>query len=64
MRKFYRSRENNMIAGVCGGLGEMFNFDPNLVRLGFVFVGLMTYIFPAVITYVAAWIILPEGKPD
>ena len=64
MQKFYRSKDDNRIAGVCGGIGEMFNLDANLVRLGFVFVGLLTHIVPAVVTYVAAWIILPKGKPE
>lgn len=64
MKKYYRSREDNVIAGVCGGVAELFSVDPNLVRFGLVFVALLTHIFPAVITYVAAWIILPEGKPE
>ena len=35
-RKLYRSRQEKMIAGVCGGLGEYFDIDPTLVRLLFV----------------------------
>lgn len=35
-RKLYRSRQERMIAGVCGGLGEYFDIDPTLVRLLFV----------------------------
>lgn len=64
MKKFYRSRDDNLIAGVCGGVAELFSVDPNLVRLALVFVALLTGIIPAVVTYVAAWIILPEGKPE
>jgi phage shock protein PspC (stress-responsive transcriptional regulator) len=29
-----------------------------------VFIGLVTQIVPAVITYLIAWMILPEGPPD
>ena len=64
MKKIYRSRDDNLIAGVCGGVAELFSIDPNLVRLALVFVGLLTGIVPAVVTYVAAWIILPEGQPE
>ncbi|MCH7574175.1 MAG: PspC domain-containing protein [Candidatus Marinimicrobia bacterium] len=64
MKKFYRSRDDNLIAGVCGGVAELFSVDPNLVRLTVVFAGLLTGIIPAVVTYVAAWIILPEGRPE
>lgn len=33
MKKLYRSRENSMIAGVCGGLGNYLQIDPTIVRL-------------------------------
>jgi len=63
MQKFYRSRTDQKIAGICGGLGEIYHFDANLIRLGLVFIGLITQIVPAVVTYLVAWIILPEGPP-
>lgn len=31
-KKFYLSRENKMIGGVCGGLAAYFNMDPTLTR--------------------------------
>ena len=33
-KKLYRSKDNAMLAGVCGGLGEFFGIDPTLIRLG------------------------------
>lgn len=39
-RKYYRSREDRWISGVCGGLGEYFDIDPLLIRLAFIFFGL------------------------
>ena len=33
MKKFYRSRNNRMISGVCGGLGELTNVDVTLYRI-------------------------------
>ena len=35
-KKLYRSREDRMIAGVCGGLGKHLNIDPRLLRCIFV----------------------------
>ena len=32
-KRLYRSDENKVICGVCGGLGEYFNIDPTIVRL-------------------------------
>ena len=55
MKKLYRSNTNKMVAGVCGGIGEYFEIDPTLVRLGFVALsflaggGLFVYILAAII---------------
>ena len=54
-KKLYRSRTNRMLCGVCGGVGEYFNIDPTLVRLGFVLLvfwwgaGILAYFIAAVI---------------
>lgn len=47
-RKLYKSRSNKYILGVCGGVGEYLNVDPNIIRilvilLGFTFVGAIAY---------------------
>jgi len=36
VKRLYRSRDERMIAGVCGGLAEYFGIDPTIVRLLFV----------------------------
>jgi phage shock protein PspC (stress-responsive transcriptional regulator) len=60
MKRYYRSRDDRKIAGVCGGLGKLMNADPTLVRLGFVVLMIATGIAPLVVGYVAAWIVAPE----
>ena len=42
MKKFYRSEENRKIFGICGGLGELFDVDPNVFRLGVILLTLAT----------------------
>jgi phage shock protein PspC (stress-responsive transcriptional regulator) len=32
-KKYYRSRTNRVIWGVCGGLAKYFNIDPTMVRI-------------------------------
>ncbi len=59
MKKLYRSEKNRMVAGICGGIGEMFNIDPTFVRLGLVFIGLITALLPIAIVYIIGWIIIP-----
>jgi len=61
MKKLYRSRTDRKIAGICGGLGEVLDIDPTFVRLVVVFTTVATGIVPGVITYVAAWWLIPEG---
>lgn len=54
-RKFYRSREDRWIAGVCGGLGEYFDIDPVLIRVVFVIlsvmggIGILVYLLLAIL---------------
>jgi len=37
MKRYYRSRKDNVIGGVCGGFGEYLNIDPLFIRLLFIF---------------------------
>ena len=62
MKKLYRSTENKKIAGIFGGLGEIFDIDPTLLRLIFVFIGFLTAVIPLVLAYLVGWIIIPKGK--
>ena len=59
MKRLYRSSEDRMIAGVCGGMGEVYGIDPTLLRLGLVLVGLATAILPMLVVYILATIIIP-----
>ena len=57
-RKLYKSRNDRMIDGVCGGIAEYFDIDSTLVRLGLV-------VFCAVggsgfIAYLLVMIIIPS----
>ncbi len=61
-KKLYRSSKQRMIAGVCGGLAEYFDVDVNIMRLLFVAIGLVSVLFPMVIFYIIAWIIVPEKE--
>jgi phage shock protein C len=62
-KQLTRSEENKMIGGVCAGFGEYFDIDYTLVRLIFVALGLLTAIFPMLIFYIVAWIVIPiEAK--
>jgi len=58
MKKLYRSRQNRMIGGVCGGIAEYFNIDPVIVRVvavAFFFMG-----GSALLAYVIGLIVIPN----
>ena len=60
MKRLYRSTKDKKLAGICGGIGEYLNADSNLIRLVFVLLLLVTGFVPFGLTYVVAWIVLPE----
>ncbi len=55
--KLYRSQENKILGGVCGGLGEYLGIDPTLVRVFFVIFALASG--SGVLIYLLLWIIIP-----
>jgi phage shock protein C len=61
MKRLYRSQEDRMLAGICGGMGEVYNLDPTLIRLALVFLGLATGILPLLVAYIVGVIIIPQG---
>ena len=63
MRRLYLSVKDKKIAGVCGGIAETYNLDPSLIRLGLVLLCVLTWVLPVIVTYIVAWIIIPE-KPQ
>lgn len=58
-KRLYRSKQEKMIAGVCGGVAEYINLDPTLIRLGwaiFIAIGCGT----GLLAYIVAAFIIPE----
>lgn len=60
MQRLYRSKKDVKLAGICGGIGEMLDVDPTIVRLVTVLGALMTAVIPFVVAYIVGWIIIPE----
>jgi phage shock protein C len=59
--KLYRSKENRIMAGVCGGMADYFAIDPLVVRL--IWVVATLFAGAGIIAYIAAIFIIPEN-PD
>ena len=60
MKKLYKSKENKIFSGVVGGLGEYFDIDPTILRLIWLLIIVFTGIFPGVLVYVIACLIIPK----
>ena len=52
-------RQNGIIAGVCGGLGDFFGLSPFWFRLAF-FLLMIPGGLPGLLPYVVLWIIIPR----
>lgn len=57
-KRLYRSRNDKMICGVCGGIGDYFNIDSTIIRL--LWVAFILSAGTGIIAYIIAWIIIPE----
>ena len=60
-KRLYRSRENRMLCGVCGGLGEFFGPDATIVRL-LVAILAVSSIGTGVLIYFIAAFVIPEAE--
>ena len=59
--RLYRSRRHRMIAGVCGGLAERYDWDASVVRLIFVLASFLPIPTHMVLLYIIMWIVVPEA---
>ena len=56
-KRLYKSNQNKMIDGVCGGIAEYFGVDPTVVRLLWVLFSLMGG--SGILAYIIAAVIIP-----
>jgi phage shock protein C len=56
----HRSRDERMIAGVCGGLAKALDWSPTRVRVAYVLLSVLSAGFPGILVYIALWIVMPE----
>lgn len=60
--RLYRSRDDRMIAGVAGGLAEVLDADPSVVRIVWALLIFLTGGL-ALLVYIVMAIVVPEGEP-
>jgi phage shock protein C len=62
MKRLMLSRTDRKLAGVCGGIAEYFEMDSTIVRLLTAVIAVMTALFPVLIAYALAWLIIPTRQ--
>ena len=59
-RRVFRDPDNDVIGGVCGGIGAYFDIDPIWLRLAFV--ASVIFFGTGILLYIILWVIIPEAK--
>ena len=63
MKRLYRSKKEQMLGGICGGLAEYLDVDPSIIRLVFVVLIVLSWgLF--LLVYIAAWVIVPVSPEE
>jgi len=61
-KKLYRSQNNKMISGVCGGIADYFEIDPTLIRIIVIAIALFGGV--GLLAYIAAIFIIPTNPNE
>lgn len=59
MKKLYRSKTNKTFTGLLGGIGEYLNIDPVIIRIIFIFLLIVSGVWPAILVYILGWLVVP-----
>ncbi len=60
MKKLHRSKENKIIFGIIGGIGEYMDVDPSLLRVVFLLVFFLTAGIPCLLFYFFSTLVVPK----
>jgi phage shock protein C len=61
-KRLFRSKNDRMLAGICGGIAQYMDVDPTIVRLIFALASFFTVVFPGVLIYLIMWIVVPKER--
>jgi len=61
VKKLYRSRDDRMIAGICGGAAQVLGIDAAILRIALVALTVLG-VGSGALLYLICWIIIPEQR--
>lgn len=60
-----RDPNDRWIGGVCGGIARWLGWDPDMVRIAYILLSVLSVAFPGTIVYIILWILMPlEADPQ
>ena len=57
-----RSKNDRMLAGVCGGLAKWLGWDPTAVRILYVLISFFSVAFPGILVYIILAFVMPAEE--
>ena len=54
-----RSRNDRLIAGVCGGFAKALGWSSTAVRILYVMASILSAAFPGILAYLVLWAVMP-----
>ncbi len=58
-KRLYKSGNERILGGVCGGIGEYFDVDPTIIRL--LWILFVLFFGLGILLYFIAWFIIPRN---
>ncbi len=59
-RALARSLNDRVLAGVLAGIAHRFGWQPNLLRVFYVVVSIVSAAFPGILVYLILWLLMPN----
>ena len=60
-KKLYRNMQNKVFGGVLSGVACYFGWNTNILRLLVAILALCTYVWPLIVAYLIAWMVIPAA---
>lgn len=64
LKGFRRIPQRGVIAGVCAGIAEYFDWNVRLLRAAIVIIAVFTAVFPFVVAYLVLWYVMEPLSPS
>ncbi|MEM7049623.1 MAG: PspC domain-containing protein [Acidobacteriota bacterium] len=58
----YRSTDDKVLAGVCGGIARWLGWNPTFVRIAYVLLSVCSATFPGILVYLILWLVTPQDS--